>query len=69
MCVGGGGGGLVGWSGLDFLEKDALDHRQTAECACVLSHFSCVRLFVTDPVDRSPSGSSVHWILQARILE
>ena len=29
---------------------------------------SCVRLFVT-PVDCSPPGSSVHGILQARILE
>ena len=29
---------------------------------------SCVRLFVT-PVDCSPPGSSVHGILQARVLE
>ena len=35
--------------------------------ACVLSHFSCVLL--CDPVDCSPPGSSVHGILQARILE
>ena len=34
-------------------------------CACMLSH---VQLFVT-PVDCSPPGSSVHGILQARILE
>ena len=34
-------------------------------CACMLSH---VRLFVT-PVDCSLPGSSVHGILQARILE
>ena len=33
----------------------------------VLSRFSCVRLFAT--LDRSPLGSSVHGILQARILE
>ena len=26
-------------------------------------------LFVTNPIGRSLSGSSVHWILQARILE
>ena len=32
-----------------------------------LSHFSRVRL--CDPIDRSPPGSSVHRILQARILE
>ena len=35
--------------------------------ACVLSHSSSVRL--CDPVDCSPPGSSVHGILQARILE
>ena len=31
---------------------------------CVLSHFS-----LCDPMDRSPPSSSVHGILQARILE
>ena len=40
---------------------------------CMLSHFSCVRLFVTlwslTLCDCSPPGSSVHGILQARILE
>ena len=36
-------------------------------CCAVLSCFSCVRLF--DPRDCSPSVSSVHGILQARILE
>ena len=35
-------------------------------CACVLTH-SCVRLANRD--DCSPSGSSVHGILQARLLE
>ena len=34
----------------------------------MLSHFSCVQLFAT-LVDCSPPGSSVHGILQARILE
>ena len=33
----------------------------------LLSHFSCVRLW--DPIDSSPPGSSIHGILQARILE
>ena len=37
-------------------------------CVCVLSHFSCVWLFC-DPVDCSLPGSSIHRILQARILE
>ena len=36
--------------------------------ACVLSRFSHV-LTLCDPMDCSPSGSSVHGILQARILE
>ena len=36
-------------------------------CACVLNRFSRVRL--CNPVDCSPPGSSVHGILQARILE
>ena len=34
---------------------------------CMLSCFSCVRLFAT-PLSCSPPGSSVHGILQARIL-
>ena len=34
---------------------------------CVLSRFGCVQL--CDPVNYSPPGSSVHGILQARILE
>ena len=34
---------------------------------CLLSRFSCVQL--CDPTDCSPPGSSVHGILQARILE
>ena len=35
-------------------------------CVCVLSRFSCVQL--CNPMNCSPSGSSVHGILQARIL-
>ena len=35
--------------------------------ACVLSHFSRVRL--CDPIDCSLPGSSVHGIFQARVLE
>ena len=37
-------------------------------CA-VLSHFSHVRLFATPWTDYCPSSSSIHGILQARILE
>ena len=36
-------------------------------CACMLSHFSRVRL--CDPMDYSLPGSSVHGIIQARIFE
>ena len=36
--------------------------------ACMLSHFSCVYLFCY-PMDCGPPGSSVHGVLQARILE
>ena len=36
--------------------------------ACTLSHFNRVQLFC-DPIDCSPAGSSVHGILQVRILE
>ena len=38
-----------------------------SSCACILSFFSCVGL--CDPMDCSLPGSSVHGILQARILE
>ena len=34
---------------------------------CMLTCFHCVQLY--DPMDCSPSGSSFHGILQARILE
>ena len=37
-------------------------------CACVLSRLSRIRLFC-DPMDLNLPGSSVHGILQARILE
>ena len=36
-------------------------------CTCMLSHFSHVEL--CDPMDCSLTGSSVHRILQPRILE
>ena len=36
-------------------------------CVCVLVTQSCLTL--CDPVDCSPPGSSVHGILQARVLE
>ena len=36
-------------------------------CVCVLSHFS--RVWLCDPVNCSPPGSSVHGIFQVRLLE
>ena len=38
------------------------------QCVCMLSHFSCVQLFMTLWTINLP-GSSVHGILQAKILE
>ena len=53
---------------LDILKMQlhirSLTHMQ---CVCVLVTQSCPTL--CDPMDYSPSGSSVHGILQARILE
>ena len=39
----------------------------SAHVLCALSRQSCLTL--SDPMDCSLPGSSVHWILQARILE
>ena len=36
---------------------------------CMLSRNSHVQMTLCDPMDHSLPGSSVHWILQARILE
>ena len=47
-----------------ILSSSSLIYSSTS---CVLSHFSRVQL--CDPVDGSPPGSSVHGILQTRILE
>ena len=49
------------------LEKQMHHLSTVAICLCVLSRFSRVQL--CDPMDCSPPGSSVHGILQAKILE
>ena len=61
--------------------KQSLDYFQTTDWALPSSFMPlesciCLTVLVTqlcptlcDPMDWSPSGSSVHWILQARILE
>ena len=44
-------------------------YRQLYHIMCMLNHSSCVLLLVTLWTDCSPPGSSVHEILQSRILE
>ena len=53
---------------LSGLEEFQLTSLHLFLCCAVLSCFSRVQLFVT-PTVGSPPGSSVHGILQARILE
>ena len=55
--------GIQGW--LNVCKSINMIHYLA--CCAVLSRFSHVRL--CDPMDCSPPGSSVHGILQARILE
>ena len=47
-------------------QKVGMWQRARQKCACMLSHFSSA---LGDPMDYSLPGSSVHGILQARILE
>ena len=47
--------------------KQALGSNCHQDRACVLSLLSCLTL--CDPMDHNLSGSSVHGILQARILD
>ena len=54
--------------GLSWLFPTAADHiAKGSNCAKVKVDQSCLTLY--DPMDCSPPGSSVHGILQARILE
>ena len=41
------------------------------QCMKVKSESEVAQLYLTlsDPMDCSPPGSSIHWILQARVLE
>ena len=64
---GAGSGRETGKSRFNFTQNRCTDARKISMCACVLSHLSRLRL--CDPMDRSPPGSSVHGILQARTLE
>ena len=48
--------------------KIVLEVLISTDYVCSVSHFSCVRLFVTS-MDRSLPGFSVHGVFQARILE
>ena len=56
-----------------FVKFIKLDSYDTWALMCVLTHFSPVWLWASlwtlcNPLDHSPPGSSVHGILQARIL-
>ena len=57
------------WSGppniiLFHVDLHKRREREREECVCVFSHIQ-----LRDPMDHSPPDSSVHGILQARILE
>ena len=52
---------------LDIHHSDVPQTALWTTTCIVLSHFSGVRLY--NPMDCSPPGSSVHEILQARIME
>ena len=51
-----------------FRVKFCLFRNEDTLCACMLSHLSFVSA-LCNPVDLSPSGFSVHGLLQARVLE
>ena len=60
-----------GWHRYSFINLASVNWELVCVCVCV-----CVRVWVPqlcltlcDPMDYSLPGSSVHWILQARILE
>ena len=54
-------------SNVNFLKKKKSHSRHSDGCMCAKSLQLCPSL--CDPMDCSPPGSSVHGILQARILE
>ena len=56
-----------GWMPLSKAEKTSTWVISTYMCVCTKSLQLCLTL--CDPMDRSPPGSSIHGILQARILE
>ena len=53
--------------GSSSFPPDHTDEKQSVCCVCAESLQSCLTL--CDPMDYSPAGSSVHGILQARILD
>ena len=59
------GKGYGGTNGESSMETYILPH--VNRCMHAKSLQSCLTL--CDPMDYSPLGSSVHWILQARILD
>ena len=55
------------WHNFRIMRVFVYEAPKNMSCYAVLSHFS--RGWLCDPMDCSPRGSSVHGILQARILE
>ena len=58
------------WIDLETLIQREVSQKEKSKYhmyACTCCHFNCVQL--CDAVDYSPPGSSVHGILQLRILE
>ena len=53
------------WQTLNMYQREKLDTSIYSHCAKSLKSYATLR----DPVDCSPPGSSVHGILQTRILE
>ena len=59
----------VVWLTLQCLSEITLEEAHECPCAVVLRSAAELVLILCDPTDGSPSGSSVHGIFQAGILE
>ena len=59
----------VAWNSLKWVHNKAHFSFLNCKCACVLAKLLQSCLTLCDPMDCSLPGSSVHGILQARILE
>ena len=59
---------MIFWRFLDSVAPNSLGLDVLCDCACLPSRLGCVTT-LCDLIDCNPPGSSVHGILQARILE